>query len=140
MIKSIKAFFKTLPILIIGVSCILIGASASAYAEPSGSNPLTLKSITSEVGHTVSETAHLIQDISLIAGIGFILVSLFKFHQHKLNPTQVPISQGLTLLVIGAALTLFPRLVPTAGSALVGTKAHAAGVQKEAWGSQFFSN
>jgi len=58
----------------------------------------------------------------LIAGIGFIMASFFKFHQHKLNPTQVPMSQGITLLLIGAGLAVFPHLFGTATQAVFGTK------------------
>ena len=89
---------------------------------------IMLSSIQSNVATTVSQTAKILQDISLIAGIGFIMASFFKFHQHKLNPTQVPLSQGVTLLAVGAGLTLFPLLIPTAGTTLLGTKADVSKV------------
>ncbi len=85
-----------------------------------------LSTIQSNVAHTVSETAKVLQDISLVAGIGFIMASFFKFHQHKLQPTQVPMSQGVTLLVIGGGLTLFPLLIPTAGSTILGASANVS--------------
>ena len=62
----------------------------------------------------------------MIAGIGFIMASFFKFHQHKLNPTQVPLSQGITLLLIGAGLAVFPTLLPTATHAVFGSSADIA--------------
>lgn len=82
---------------------------------------VTVASIATNVRSTVSSLATILQDVAIVAGIGFVLASFFKFHQHKLNPTQVPMSQGITLLIIGAGLTLFPVLLPTAGSAVVGT-------------------
>jgi intracellular multiplication protein IcmD len=62
----------------------------------------------------------MLEDVALICGVGFILASFFKFHQHKLNPTQVPMSQGVTLLVIGAGLSVFPHLLNTASSGVFG--------------------
>lgn len=90
--------------------------------------PIMLSSIQANVGTTVTEVAKMLQDLSLIAGIGFIMASFFKFHQHKLNPTQVPMSQGVTLLAIGGGLTLFPLLIPTAGTTILGSKADVSHV------------
>ncbi|MDF1761015.1 MAG: type IV secretion protein IcmD [Coxiellaceae bacterium] len=109
-------FWKIVGLVIAGTLLMLIGSEAFA-AKPS----VTVSAIASNIGTTVTQTAKILQDLSLIAGIGFIMASFFKFHQHKLNPTQVPMSQGVTLLVIGAGLTLFPILIPTAGSAVLGS-------------------
>ena len=89
---------------------------------------LKIASIADNVDTTVMSLAKMLQAIALISGIGFIMAAFFKFHQHKLNPTQVPLSQGLTLLVIGAGLTLFPMLIPTIGSAITGTTGDVAKV------------
>ena len=106
-----------------------IGIGLTAYgtvALATGQYKFTVGSIAHNVGSAVGGLAFIMQDVALVAGIGFILVSFFKFHQHKLQPTQVPISQGITLLVIGAALTFLPRLIATPGSALLGSKASVA--------------
>ncbi len=92
------------------------------------SEGIALSSITANVNTTVSQLSRILTDIALIAGIGFVLASLFKFHQHKLNPTQIPISQGVTLLLIGAALTLFVVMLPTAKRAVFGKDAAMATV------------
>jgi intracellular multiplication protein IcmD len=102
---------------------ILAGVLFAIAANADASTYVTLSNIASNVGKSVSSLAIILQDLALIAGIGFIMASFFKFHQHKLNPTQVPMSQGITLLLIGAGLTLFPVLLPTAGTAIVGSKA-----------------
>ena len=96
---------------------LFIASSASADGTVSG---IALSSITSHVNSTVFQMSRILTDVALIAGIAFILASFFKFHQHKLNPTQVPISQGVTLLLIGAALTLFVVMLPTAKKAVFG--------------------
>ncbi|MDF1796615.1 MAG: type IV secretion protein IcmD [Coxiellaceae bacterium] len=116
-------FLKLFGLVLTGTLLLLIGVDALA-AGPS----VTVSLIANNIGTTVTQTAKILQDLSLIAGIGFIMASFFKFHQHKLNPTQVPMSQGVTLLVIGAGLTLFPILIPTAGSAVLGSKASVSKV------------
>ena len=95
-------------------------ALAAAGATPSA---VTVSTIANQVGKSVGHLAVVLTDVSLIAGIGFVMASFFKFHQHKLNPTQVPMSQGITLLMIGAALLLFPTMLPTATNAVFGSKA-----------------
>lgn len=107
---------------------ILIAISSLAMAN----TYVSLSTIQSNVAHSVTETAKILQDMSLIAGIGFIMSSFFKFHQHKLNPTQVPMSQGLSLLLVGGCLTLFPILIPTAGSTILGTSASISQVSGSA--------
>ena len=59
--------------------------------------------------------------VSLVAGVGFILTSLFKFDQHKKNPTQIPMSQPLTLLVIGACLMVLPYIIKEVSGATGGS-------------------
>ena len=62
---------------------------------------------TFEQGTHSVDISKVIQKISIVAGVGFILASFFKFHQHKQNPQQVQISQGISLLL---TLRLFPFL------------------------------
>jgi len=93
-------------------------ATASAASVSSG---IALSSIASHVQDTVKYFSSILSDIALVAGIGFVLAALFKFHQHKQNPTQVPISQGVTLLIVGSALLIFPYILTTAKSAVFGS-------------------
>ena len=94
----------------------LVSVWASAANEG-----VELSSIAHHVGSSIAALAKILNGVALVAGIGFVLASFFKFHQHKLNPTQVPISQGITLLMIGAGLMLFPVMLPTAKNALFGS-------------------
>ncbi len=82
---------------------------------------ITLQTIASNISHSLTLVAHMMQSVALISGIGFVLSSFFKFHQHKLNPQQVSISQGVTLLLIGSMLIMFPTLIPTFTSILTGS-------------------
>jgi len=81
----------------------------------------TLSAIKENVTGAISNLIDIIGNIALIAGIGFILASLFKFDQHKKNPTQIQISQPIALLLVGAALCLFPAIIQTTATALYGT-------------------
>jgi len=103
--------------LFLGAALFTGFALAGTTTGPSG---VSISEIASNVGVSVGHLAVVLTDVSLIAGIGFVMASFFKFHQHKLNPTQVPLSQGITLLMIGAALMLFPTMLPTATHAIFG--------------------
>lgn len=114
---------KVFGLICVGSLLLLLGVDAMA-----DTTKFMLATIQSNVADTVTQTAKILQDLSLVAGIGFIMASFFKFHQHKLNPTQVPMSQGVTLLAIGGGLTLFPLLVPTAGTTILGKEANVSKV------------
>ena len=105
---------------------LLIGLGGLLYASTglaSTANYVAITTISTSVQNTVSELATIFIDLALITGIGFILGSFFKFHQHRQNPTQVQMSQGVSLLLIGCGLTLIPLLIPTASVAVLGTQA-----------------
>lgn len=110
----------------LGVMCV-----TSAMAAPGGggvANGVSLSDLTTNINNSVSHLATVLTDIALIAGVGFVMASFFKFHQHKLNPTQVPLSQGVTLMLIGAGLMLFPTMLPTASKAIFGPNSTIAQV------------
>lgn len=83
----------------------------------------TLGTIKTNVSGSIKNLLVILQDIAMLAGVGFIIASFFKFHQHKMNPTQVPLSQGVTLLLVGAGLTAFPNLISTATQSAFGVSA-----------------
>ena len=123
------------------LAIIALVATPLVFADPTPATLTpSLSHIASNLGGTVTQLSIILQDIALIAGIGFVLASFFKFHQHKLNPTQVPISQGVTLLMIGSALLLLPTILPVATKAAVGTSAIAkisgSGITKLIGGSK----
>jgi intracellular multiplication protein IcmD len=83
--------------------------------------PATLSAVTANVSKAATEIAKILSTVSLVAGIGFVMASFFKFHQHKNNPQQVSMSQGLSLLMIGAGLAVFPVIIPLASSTVFGS-------------------
>ncbi len=125
MLKLIRQFFSSgiaarLFVMLAGV--FLAGDVFGAAAEQ-----LTLTTLNTKISTGVGSVIVIMQDVATITGIAFIFSSFFKFHQHKMNPTQVPMSQGVTLLVIGAGLTVFPHLLNTASLGLFGQTITKAG-------------
>lgn len=113
--KLFKRFVK--PFAGITAVFALFFASTTFAAAPSD---ITLQDIQGNIDTAVVTVASILTDIALVTGICFILAAFFKFHQHKVNPNQTPISQGVTLLVIGAALTAFTVLIPVATKTIYG--------------------
>ncbi len=108
---------------------LLIAIMAALFYVETGlavASGIAVSTIATNISKSVGSFVKILEDIALVTGIGFIMASFFKFHQHKLNPTQVPISQGVTLLLIGAALVVFPTLLPTATKAVFGSTAKFA--------------
>jgi len=59
--------------------------------------------------------------IAYLAGVGFTVAAIFKFKQHKDNPTQIPLGTPLALLVLGIVLVFLPGLFKPAGETVFGT-------------------
>ena len=93
----------------------MLFAGAAAAADY-----VSIGTISGSVDSTVAQLGTIFTDVALIAGIGFVVAAFFKFHQHKQNPQQVQMSQGISLLLIGCGLTLVPLLVPTASVSVLG--------------------
>ena len=113
----VAVFIRSLFRVILPVSVLMLFFSGAAFAQPSA----TLTTIQTTVAGSIKSIVGIIGDIALLAGIGFILASLFKFDQHKKNPQQVQMSQPIALFLVGAGLTLFPLVVNTAATSLYGT-------------------
>ena len=99
---------------LLAVVTITAGVFSLGFAEAAEN----VQQISAHVSTTLGSFASIMQNVGLIAGICFILASLFKFHQHRQNPTQVPLSQAIVLLVIGACLIVFPYLIQTPSTAI----------------------
>ena len=117
-----KSFIKTVGRGIVKCLPIIVGVGlVSGVCFADGSDVVTVQTIASNMTRTVSSVANIISNVALVVGLSLVCASFFKLKQHKDQPTQVPISNGVTLLVIGAALTVFPLLLPTANQAAFGS-------------------
>ncbi|MEC7030998.1 MAG: type IV secretion protein IcmD [Pseudomonadota bacterium] len=74
--------------------------------------------IASRVAGNLSAVADLIGQIAFVAGLLFFVSAVFKFKQHKDNPTQVPVGTPLTMLVISAALMFMGNFITPLGETL----------------------
>ncbi len=101
----------------------VVGGSLYANMALAADSYVTLGTVASTIDNTVTQLSTVLIDIAIIAGIIFMIAAFFKIHQHKQNPQQVQLSQGISLLLIGAGLTLIPLLIPTASVAVLGTAA-----------------
>ena len=70
---------------------------------------------------------NLILGISFVAGLGFVMASIFKFKQHKDNPTQIPLGTPIALLGVGVALIFLPNIIAPAGQTMFGKEVKGAG-------------
>ena len=60
-----------------------------------------------------------------IAGICFVIAALFKFKQHKDNPTQITIGTPFTLLLIGVFMIFLPGWIKPVGQSVFGHDVHS---------------
>lgn len=112
--KTLRRVMKA--VMLFGAVFSFIGAS-SAFAD--GTIP-SISDIATNLTHGLTFTAQILQYIAVIAGVGFVFGAFHKFHANKMNPTQVPLSQGITMLLIGSGLLVFPTLLETGAKMLVG--------------------
>lgn len=61
--------------------------------------------------------------IAYIAGIGFGLTAVYKFKQHKDNPTQVSVGLPFAMMAISVLLVFLPSIYIPAGNSLFGSGA-----------------
>ncbi|MBF13702.1 MAG: hypothetical protein CMF46_05010 [Legionellales bacterium] len=120
---------KFTPLLITILSLFLL-FSSSIFASSGGDQSEQAQQDTSETAATTSNFGgmaatvtsqmasfgSLLVSAAFVAGIGFTVVALFKFKQHKDNPTQVTIGTPAMLLFIGIFLIYLPNLISSGGA------------------------
>ena len=130
MFKFLKKFMNVelLRFVLLITLCLI---SVESFAADG--TTVTIGTVQTHITKAVGDIAGIIMDVSTIAGAGFVFASFFKFHQHKQQPTQVPLSNGVVLLLIGAALCVFPHIIGTGSEAIFGkgvTRAGSGDIQK----------
>ena len=108
--------------LFVAIVCFYAG---HAFADSTPTNGIS-GIATTVTGH-FEAIGKLMIAVSYLAGIGFVLASLFKFKQHKDNPTQITLGTPLALLVIGILLIFLPLLIKPAGESIFGQNAKSGG-------------
>lgn len=96
--------------------------SQAVLAQQTGGSE-DIGGVAKRITGVVGTLATMMIAISYIAGIGFVIASLFKFKQHKDNPTQIPLGTPLALMVIGIILVFLPLLFGPIGRTIFGQQA-----------------
>ena len=58
--------------------------------------------------------------LAYVSGIGFGISAVFKFKQHKDNPTQIPVGTPFALLGVSCLLIFLPGIYKPAGMTIFG--------------------
>lgn len=81
----------------------------------------SLSDIVGTVQDNILTLGPLLTIVSYIAGVAFAIAGIVKFKAHKDNPTQVPLSQPIVYLLVGAGLLFLPSIMSSAGSTVFGS-------------------
>lgn len=95
----------------------------NVFAGDGGKN---IGDIAQNITGSFKQIGQLILAIAFVAGLGFVMAAIFKFKQHKDNPTQIPLGAPIALLAIGVTLIFLPGIISPAGATL-GIETEVAG-------------
>lgn len=131
--RNMQRSKKSLRSLVVLLPIIGLFFAASAFAGGGGEH---IGSVASRITESFQNIGELIIAVAYIAGIGFAIAAIFKFKQHKDNPTQIPLGTPIAMLVIGIALVFLPAFFEPAGKTVFGDSAAdmAGGFKGEAAG------
>jgi|WetSurMetagenome_2_1015567.scaffolds.fasta_scaffold203176_2 intracellular multiplication protein IcmD len=79
--------------------------------------------IASQVTSSFQSIGSLMAATAYLAGFALTIAAIFKFKQHKDNPTQIPMGTPVALLILGIALIFLPGFIGPAGTTIFGSKA-----------------
>ena len=81
----------------------------------------TIGSLASNVTGSFAQIGSLMTGVAYLAGLGFGISAVFKFKQHKDNPTQIPIGTPFALLAVSVILIFLPGIYAPAGQTVFGS-------------------
>src|SRR5210317_611881 len=90
-------------------------AASSAFADSA-----TLGTLAANVTGSFQAIGELMTGVAYLAGLGFGISAVFKFKQHKDNPTQIPIGTPFALLAVSVVLIFLPSIYKPAGQTIFG--------------------
>lgn len=102
-------------------------ADAAASGSSGVSKATTIAGMANNLKDQFKAIGELMTGTAYIAGIGFGISAVFKFKQHKDNPTQVPIGTPFALLAISVLLVFLPGLYKPAAKSIYGTTSNIGG-------------
>ena len=113
--NNIVNFTKAAAVIATGIFCTeLLAADDAGGAVGIGKLAQNVKGSFVNIGDLILATAR-------VAGIGFTVAAIFKFKQHKDNPTQVTIGTPFALLAVGVMLMFMKGIFDPAAETIYGT-------------------
>ncbi len=91
------------------------------YTAESADKESGIAGIANRVAGNLSAIADLVGQIAFVAGMLFFVSAVFKFKQHKDNPTQVPVGTPMSMLAIAAALMFMGNFINPLGETIFGS-------------------
>lgn len=111
---------------------ILCGYTTSIFAADDGGGTNSgIGKIADNITESFRSLGKLMLAIAFLAGIGFTIAAIFKFKQHKDNPTQIPLGTPVALLAVGTSLVFIANFINPLGASLFGNNAKVSGFQGE---------
>jgi hypothetical protein len=110
-----------LPIII--ATCLCLTLNLSFADTPGGkcvAEATTLGGIAKNVTCQLKDVTLLMIAISYLAGVGFTISAIYKFKQHKDNPTNVPVGTSFAILAVGILLMFLPGIFKPAARSVFG--------------------
>lgn len=104
----------------LAVAGTLTAATISGYAN--------IGDMAESINNTFTQIANLIGGAAYVAGLGFGMAAIFKFKQHRDNPTQVPVGTPFGMLGVSIMLIYLPSLLTESGSTVFSSAAATYGV------------
>jgi intracellular multiplication protein IcmD len=119
--QSLKKYSSAILVAIIMGSCVY--ATTAAAADGGGG----IGGLATNVTKSFQDIGKLMIGVAYLAGIGFAIAAIFKFKQHKDNPTQIPVGTPIALMIISVALVFLPNFFKPAGETIFGAGDKAGG-------------
>lgn len=120
---NVKSMVKVAVYAAVVVGIFTAGAYADVVSPPDNS----IGAVAQNVSRSFGAMGLMMSSISYLAGISFVIASVFKLKQHKDNPQQIPVTTGITMLALGIGMVTMPSVVGMGGATLFGKNAVTAG-------------
>jgi intracellular multiplication protein IcmD len=126
--KVTSSFSLKKALLLTTAAVCCLGLATAVLAATSGAAATGIGHVADNVKSNLKGLAYMITAASYVAGMGFAIAAIVKFKAHKDNAAQIPISQPIAMLFIGAALLFAPSVFKTTGQTLFGASGVQAGI------------
>lgn len=107
---------------------VLLTTTLAIAAEESAGG---IAGIVGNVNTALESLITLFSQISFFAGFLFVVFGIWKFKQHKDNPTQITVGTPITMVAIGTALMFVGNFISPLGETLFGSEPSAGVNAKE---------